>query len=86
MIDIINCTLDEAGFIIKGTYNNEFFHCRVEFRSEDHEDLDDIDYEHLDGIDLGPTELDVLEELANEIFETEVYQDVLEAQEKADEA
>lgn len=61
-------------FEVKGNYDGEEFHCRIELRFEEL-DLEDVDYEHLDGVDLGPTGLDALEELVNEILETEEYSD-----------
>ena len=86
MIDIIKCSIEgqvsaPTVFDVKGTYNHDEFHCRLEVRFND---LDDLDYEHLDGIDLGPVGLDVLEELVNEIIETEEYQDASEEFEKVD--
>jgi hypothetical protein len=83
MIDIVECTLDkradETVFIVKGTNNNETFECRIELRLDDPDNLDDLEFECLDGIDLGPNGLKLIEELAHEIAETECYQDVLEA-------
>lgn len=82
MIDILQCNLEGQVseipvFEVKGTYDNDSFHCRLELRFND-PDLDDLDFEHLEGVDLGPMGLDVLEELVNEILETEEYQDASE--------
>jgi hypothetical protein len=86
MIDIINCKLEGQVnetpiFEVKGTYDNDSFHCRLELRLND-PDLDDLDFEHLEGVDLGPMGLDVLEELVNEITETEEYQEASEELER----
>jgi hypothetical protein len=87
MIDILHCKLEGQAtetpvFEVNGTYNNDPFRCRLELRLND-PDLDELDFEHLDGVDLGPMGLDVLEELINEILETEEYQTAAEDFEKA---
>ena len=81
MIDIVNCKVereDEAvAFIVKGTYNNNLFHCRLELRLENNLASEaDTEYEYIDGVDLN--RLDALEELVDEVFETEVCRDVFE--------
>lgn len=86
MIDITHCELEgqiseTPVFEVKGTYDGDEFYCRIELRFEDL-DLDEVDYEHLDGVDLGPLGLDALEELIDEITETEEYQEASEEFEK----
>ena len=81
MIDIVNCKVereDEAvAFIVKGTYNNNLFHCRLELRLENNITSEaDTEYEYIDGVDLN--RLDALGELVDEVFETEVCRDVFE--------
>ena len=55
-------------FEIQGFYAGEEFHCKLEMRIDSEEiDLDQVDYEHLDGVDLGPSGFDVLEDLIEEL-------------------
>lgn len=88
MIDILECKFEDEVtetpiFEIKGTYCNEIFHCKVELRFNlEEEDQDQLDYEHIDSPDLGPMGFDALEELVNEVFETEAYQEAVEDFEK----
>lgn len=90
MIEILDCKLEGEVtatpiFEIKGIYDDdEEFHCRLEIRLVD-PDPEDLEYELLDGVDLGPEGLDVLEDLLNEIIETEAYRDALEDFEELEE-
>jgi hypothetical protein len=83
-IDIEKCELEgpiseTPIFEINGSYAGEEFSCKLELRFDSEEiDLDQVDYEYLDGADLGPEGLDVLEELINELTETDEYQEALE--------
>lgn len=83
-IDIEDCEVEEpisetAIFEISGYYDDENFSCQIEIRLDSEEvDLDQVDYEHLDGVDLGPEGLDLLEDLINELRQTEAYIDALE--------
>jgi hypothetical protein len=82
-IDIDKCELEgpiseTPIFEIRGYYVGEEFSCKIEIRLDSEIDLDQVDYEHLDGVDLGLNGLDVLEELIDELVETEAYQDALE--------
>lgn len=84
IIDIDSCELEGPVsetpiFEIDGYYLGEEFSCKLELRLDSEEiDLDQIDYECLDGVDLGPEGYDALEDLINELFETETYQEALE--------
>ena len=87
MIEILNCELEgdvteTPIFEVRGTYEDEDFTCRVELRFPPEEDPED--YEHLDGADLSPAGFDVLEELINEVYDTEAYQDASEEFAKLD--
>ena len=86
MIDILECDLEGKAaevstFKIKGTCNNELFYCSVEFNIVT-PDLDELTYERLNGANLSPDDLDALEELLDEIIDTETYQDALEEAEE----
>lgn len=86
VIEIVTCELESELsespiFEVEGTFHGEEFRCRIEFRlGVDLEDveLDQVDYECVDGQDLGPDGFDVLEELIGAICETESYQEALE--------
>lgn len=90
MIDIDECDLEgkiseTAIFEIRGLYNREEFACTLELRLDmdpDDVDLDQVDYECIDGADLGPDGYDVLEELLDEVFETEAYQEAIDSYRK----
>jgi hypothetical protein len=84
MIEIQYCQLvsDQASstpiFELSGNTDAAEFQCRVEILLTD-ADLDleeDVEYEHLSGVDVGPGTED-WEELIHEITQTEEYQDTL---------
>jgi hypothetical protein len=86
MIDIDDCRVegevsDATTFEVKGTYDNDEFHCRLELKFPPEEDPED--YEVIDGVDLSSIGHDVIEDLLNEVYETECYQEAVEAFEKA---
>lgn len=89
-IEISSCDLesdlsDSPIFEVEGIFHGEEFRCRIGFQlGVDPEELesDQIDYEHVDGQDLGPDGFNALEELITSILETEAYHDALEESEE----
>lgn len=83
MIEIHCCQLvnDQVGapiFEVSGNIETDEFQCRIEvlLTNADLDLEEDVEYEHLDGVDVGPN-TEEWENLIHEITQTEEYQDAL---------
>lgn len=84
MIEIQDCDLvdqvcSSPTFELVGNNDLGEFHCRVEvlLTDGDVDPNDDVEFEHIDGVDIGP-ETDEWEEFIYEITQTEAYREALE--------